>query len=142
MLKAAEDCQNKKVGLWKEDEAFSKKNTRTIVFYGDASYRPDEVMKAANKEPRPLGAILEHVFNASYVSLHIKSLSVTVKVALTHLFTPHDTDAGLLEKGKLFLEKMLLHRSIGIKLARVDEQGNFTGVIHHPAGDIATEILK
>jgi hypothetical protein len=99
-------------------------------------------MKAANKEPRPLGAILEHVFNASYVSLFIKSLSVTVKVALTHLFTPHDTDSALLEKGKLFLEKMLLHRSIGVKLARVDEQGNFTGVIHHPQGDIASEILK
>jgi hypothetical protein len=47
-----------------------------------------------------------------------------------------------LDKGKLFLERMLLHRSIGVKLARVDEQGNFTGVIHHPQGDIASEILK
>jgi hypothetical protein len=121
MVKAADECKQKKVGVWSEDAALVTKNTRTVVFYGDSSYRPDDVMKAANREPRPMGAILEHVFNASYVCVFIKSLSVTVKVALTHLFTPHDTDAALLEKGKLFLDKMLLHRSIGVKLARVDE---------------------
>ena len=47
-----------------------------------------------------------------------------------------------MEKGKLYLEKMMLNRSIGVKLARVDDKGNFVGRIYHPGGDIATEILK
>jgi hypothetical protein len=33
-------------------------------------------MKEANKEPRPLGAILEHVFNCGYVVLYIRKFSV------------------------------------------------------------------
>ncbi len=61
---------------------------------------------------------------------------------MLHLFTPGNTDPQVLEKGKIFLEKLLLNRTVGIKLARVDQQGNFVGRIYHPNGDIASEILK
>ena len=38
---------------------------------------------------------------------------------------------------------MLLHRTVGLKLQRVDEtNGNFVGRLHFPSGDIASEILK
>lgn len=38
---------------------------------------------------------------------------------------------------------MLLHKTIGIKLQRVDENnGNLVGRVHFPQGDIACEILK
>ena len=38
---------------------------------------------------------------------------------------------------------MLLHKTIGIKLSKVDEQnGNLVGRVHFPQGDIASEILK
>lgn len=99
-------------------------------------------MDEANKEPKPLGAILEHVFNSGYVVVYVMRFQTTIKVALIHLFTPHSFEPALLDKGKAFLEKTLMHRTIGIKLARVDEQGNFVGRIYHPAGDIASEILK
>jgi endonuclease YncB( thermonuclease family) len=38
---------------------------------------------------------------------------------------------------------MLLHKTVGIKLQRVDENnGNLVGRVHFPAGDIASELLK
>jgi len=38
---------------------------------------------------------------------------------------------------------MLLHRTIGIKLQRVDENnGTLVGRVHYPSGDIAAELLK
>ena len=63
-------------------------------------------------------------------------------MSLLHLFTPQSTDKDILEKGKAFMEKMLLHKTVGIKLARVDESGNLVGRIFFSAGEIAAEILK
>lgn len=37
---------------------------------------------------------------------------------------------------------MLLHRTVGVKLARVDERGDLVGRIFYQQGDIAAEILK
>ena len=38
---------------------------------------------------------------------------------------------------------MLHHRTVGVKLTRVDDQnGNLIGRLHFPQGDIAAEILK
>ena len=38
---------------------------------------------------------------------------------------------------------MLLHKTIGVKLSKVDENnGNLQGRIHFPQGDIAAELLK
>jgi endonuclease YncB( thermonuclease family) len=63
-------------------------------------------------------------------------------LALIHLFTPANTDDDVMDKGRVYLEKMMLNRSIGVKLSSCDEKGNFTGRIYHPGGDIASEILK
>lgn len=62
---------------------------------------------------------------------------------LVHLYTPRDTDQAIYDEGKAFIEKMLLHRTVGIKLTRIDENnGNLVGRVHFPQGDIASEILK
>ena len=37
---------------------------------------------------------------------------------------------------------MLLNRTVGIKLTRVDDRGELVGRIHFSAGDIATEVVK
>lgn len=42
----------------------------------------------------------------------------------------------------MFTEKFLLHRTVGIKFDKIDESGNLSGRIYHPAGDIAYEVLK
>lgn len=37
---------------------------------------------------------------------------------------------------------MLLHRSVGVKLCKVDDRNELVGRIMFPQGDIASEILK
>jgi hypothetical protein len=61
---------------------------------------------------------------------------------LVHLFTPNTLDKQVIAEGKAFTEKLLLHRTVGIKLERLEEGGNIHARIFHPAGDIAYEVLK
>ena len=63
-------------------------------------------------------------------------------MSMNHLFTPANTDKELLNEGKIFTEKLVLHRTVGIKLEKVEEGGNLSGRIYHPAGDIAYEVVK
>ena len=60
---------------------------------------------------------------------------------MVHLFTPA-SDKDIQAQGKQFTEKFILNRTVGVELERVEEGGNFVARIHHPAGDIAYEILK
>jgi hypothetical protein len=43
---------------------------------------------------------------------------------MSFLFTPSNIDKAILAEGKLFTEKLLLHRTVGIKFERVDNSGN------------------
>ena len=61
---------------------------------------------------------------------------------LVHLYLPKETEQNVIEDGRQFVSKMLLHRTVGVKLARIDEFGNLIGRVHFPAGDIACECLK
>ena len=51
---------------------------------------------------------------------------------MIHLYTPKDTDQAIYDEGKAFIEKMLLHRTIGVKLSKVDDNGNLCGRLHFP----------
>ena len=68
------------------------KNTRQVTYFGEADYKPVKILEQANKEPRPLGSILEHVFGTNLVVAYIKSLKVQVKMNMVHLYTPRDTE--------------------------------------------------
>ena len=61
---------------------------------------------------------------------------------MVHLFTPSNADKTILSDGKVFTEKLLLHRTVGVKFSKLEEGGTFTGRIYHPAGDIAFEVAK
>lgn len=61
---------------------------------------------------------------------------------MLHLYTPKETDKEIVDAGKAFVEKMLLHKTVGVKLARLDERGDLVGRIHFAAGEIAAEVLK
>lgn len=86
-------------------------------------------------------SIVEYVFNGSYFSVYIHKFQTVAKFSLVHVFTPQQ-DKELVAEGKAFVEKLLLHRTVGIKLERVEEGGTLVGRIFHPAGDIAFEVLK
>jgi len=59
-------------------------------------------------------------------------LKVQIKMNMIHLYTPKDTDQAIYDEGKAFIEKMLLHRTIGVKLSKVDDNGNLCGRLHFP----------
>lgn len=61
---------------------------------------------------------------------------------MVHLFTPSNTDKDIINEGKLFTEKLLLQRTVGVKFDKVEEGGNLSGRVYHPAGDIAYEVVK
>jgi len=90
---------------------------------------------------KPLESIVEYVFNASYLSVYIHKFQTVAKLSLIHLFTPQ-TDKQFVSDGKAFVEKLLLHRTVGVKLLNFEEGGTLVGRIYHPNGDISYEVLK
>jgi hypothetical protein len=90
---------------------------------------------------KPLECIIEYVFSASFLSVYIHKFEAVVRVSMVHLYTPN-TDKLFVAEGKAYTEKYLLHRTVGLKIEKVEDGGNFVGRIFHPAGDIAAEILK
>lgn len=67
---------------------------------------------------------------------------------MIHLFAPQQgVEKNFIAEGKAFTEKLLLHRTVGVKLERYEPgaegaQGQLHARIYHPAGDIAYEVLK
>ena len=103
-----------------------------MIYYGEGDYNASRILEDANEEPRPLAAILEHVFGTSLVVCYIIRLKVQIKMNMIHLYTPKDTAQSIFDEGKSFVEKMLLHRTVGVKLARLDDNGNLIGRLHYP----------
>ena len=82
------------------------------------------------------------MFSASFVTVYVHKFQAVVKLSMNYLFTPSNADKSILAEGKAFTEKLLLHRTVGVKFDKLEEGGTFVGRIHHPAGDIAYEVLK
>ena len=137
----AEEAKKTK-GVHSTVSAYLAKHLREVTYFGESDYKPSALLAQAQQEPRPLGAILEHVFSPSLVTLYVRTLGTVIKLQLVHLFLPQETEQAIRDQGKQFVEKMLLHRSVGVKLARVDDNGTLVGRIHFSAGDIASEVLK
>ena len=107
--------------------------TRQVTYFGEGDYNASRILSDSLQEPRPLGSILEHVFGTTLVAAYVMRLKTQIKLNLVHLYTPRDTEQAIYDEGKAFIEKMLLHKTVGIKLTRVDENnGNLVGRIHFP----------
>lgn len=112
-----------------------------MTYFSDTGYNASKLFEEAKGIDKPLESIVEYVFNASFLSVYIHKFQTVAKFSLVHLFTPQ-TDKEYVAEGKAFVEKLLLHRTIGVKIERVEEGGTLVGRIFHPAGDIAYEVLK
>lgn len=93
-----------------------ERNTRQVTYYGEADYKPASILEESRKEPRPLGSILEHVFSPTQIVVYMMRLKTQIKMNMVHLYLPRDAEPHIFEEGKAFIDKMLLHRTIGIKL--------------------------
>ena len=135
---AHDDCEASKVGIWNTEAKHVANHVREVTYFGESDYNPTKLLELANKEAKPLPAILEYVFGTSYVSLYVYKLKTVIKMQMVHLFSPNSqSEPALAEEGKKFVSKMLLHRSVEVKLARVDDRGDLIGRIYYPLGDIA-----
>ncbi len=141
LQKAQQDAKNKSLGVWSKDSVNIKKNTRSAIYYQDSAYNSQEMVANSKKITEPVEGIVEYVFSANFISVYIPRFNTVSKLAMNFLFTPA-TDKLLVAEGKVFVEKFILGRSVGVKLDRVEENGNVYARIHHPAGDIAYEIVK
>jgi staphylococcal nuclease domain-containing protein 1 len=142
LLAAQNEIKTKKIGLWNTDEKNIEKHIRNVTHYSDSGFSAAKLFEESKAIEMPLESIVEYVFNASFVSAYIHKFQTVVKVSMNFLFTPNNIDKTILSDGKAFTEKYLLHRTVGIKFEKVEEGGNLVGRIYHPAGDIATEVLK
>jgi len=119
-----------------------------VTYFGESGYNPSKLVEEAKAVAKPLEAIVEYVFNASFLTVYIHKFQTVAKVSMVHIFTPKDiVEKNFIAEGKAFTEKLLLHRTVGIKLERYEagtegSQGNLYARIFHPAGDIAYEVLK
>lgn len=141
LIAAQQDNRSKKQGVWTGDEKVLLKHTRQALYYQQEGFNAAKIFTEAQEIDKPLQAIIEYVFSASFLSVYVVKFEAVVRVSMVHLFTPN-TDKQFVADGKAFTEKFLLHRTVGIKFDRVEEGGNFVARIFHPAGDIASEILK
>ena len=83
------------------------------------------------------------MLGTTLVAVYVMKLKTQVKMNLVHLYTPRDTEQAIYDEGKAFIDKMLLHKSVGVKLTRVDDNnGNLVGRLSYHKGDIAYELLK
>lgn len=83
------------------------------------------------------------MFNSSYVTVYLYKLKTVIKLHMVHLYSPNSKEEPeLYEQGKTFVARHLLHRTVGVKLARVDDRNELVGRIYFTQGDIASEVLK
>jgi len=142
LMAAQNEAKTRKLGIWQStDEKFLEKHTRKVTYFTDAGYNAPKLLEEAKSIDKPLEAIVEYVFNSSFLSVYINKFQTVIKLSLVHLFTPQ-ADKQYVADGKTFVEKLLLHRTVGVKLERSEEGGVLVGRIFHPAGDIAFEVLK
>lgn len=142
LVLAQSEAQKKHIGLWTTDERLIQKNSRNVTYFSDTGYNPNKILEDSKVYDKPLESIVEYVFSASFVSLYVIKFDTVVKLSMNHLFTPINTDKDMMNEGKLFTEKFILHRTVGVKFEKIEEGGILKGRIFHPAGDIAYEIVK
>jgi staphylococcal nuclease domain-containing protein 1 len=147
LVAAQTEAKGKKINLHATgDQKYLDKHTRkNVTYFSEAGYSAPKLLEESKAIDKPLEAIVEYVFNASYLTVYIHKFQTVAKFSMNFLFTP---DSNFIAEGKAFVEKLLLHRTVGVKLERFEPggaegaPGNLYGRLFHPAGDIAYEVLK
>ena len=88
LLEIQEAEAKKAKGVHSTDSKYLAKHVREVTYFSESDYKPTALLAQAQQEPRPLGAILEHVFSPSLVTLYVRSLQTQIKLQVVHLFLP------------------------------------------------------
>lgn len=72
LIEAQNEAKNKKIGLHAStDPKYFEKHTREVTYFGEPGYNPAKLYEEAKSIAKPLEAIIEYVFNASYLTAYI-----------------------------------------------------------------------
>jgi staphylococcal nuclease domain-containing protein 1 len=91
LVAAQAEAKNKKLGLYgpMTDEKYVAKHTRNqVIYFSESAYSASKLFEEARGIDKPLEAIVEHVFNASYLTVYIHRFQTVAKVNMSFLFTP------------------------------------------------------
>lgn len=89
LVEAQNEAKNKKIGIHATGDAkYLEKHNRNVTYFSDSGYNPAKLYEEAKTVGKPLEAIVEYIFNASYLSVYIHKYQTVAKVSLVHLFTP------------------------------------------------------
>mmetsp|Transcript_445 Transcript_445/g.535 ORF Transcript_445/g.535 Transcript_445/m.535 type:complete len:841 (+) Transcript_445:1188-3710(+) len=129
-LRAAEDAARRgKVGIW------STVSVPGVRLLAPGSFDVDNLV--GTSQP----AIVEDVSNAvSYLVLLQQNLGY-IRLKLDGLMSPPPTEA-IGKNGKTLAIRLTSHQTVEVKLNSVDSQKVFSGLIIHPKGDVAKQLVK
>jgi len=89
LVAAQTEAKNKKTNVHSAgDQKFLDKHTRSVTYFSDSSYNPSKLLEESKSIDKPLEAIVEYVFNSSYISVYIHRFQTLAKISLSFLFTP------------------------------------------------------
>lgn len=81
----------------------------------------------------------------TFLSMYVYALKAQIKLSMQHVYvSAKEFPQDLVDEGKAVVNNLLLHKTVGVKLGKINEQDptSFVGRVHFPAGDIACELLK
>ena len=88
LISAQTQVKSKKHGVHTTEEKQLLKHTRNVTYFSDTGYSASRLFEDAKGIEKPLEAIVEYVFNASFVTIFIHKFETVAKVSLIHLYTP------------------------------------------------------
>lgn len=70
------------------DPKYLEKHTREVTYFGEPGYNAAKLYEEAKSIVKPLEAIVEYVFNASFLTVYIHKFQTVAKISMVHIFTP------------------------------------------------------
>jgi hypothetical protein len=71
LMAAQVEAKQKKIGVFATDEKHIEKHTRNVTYFSDAGFSATKLFEEAKGIEKPMEAIVEYVFNASYITVFI-----------------------------------------------------------------------
>ncbi|KAL5238927.1 hypothetical protein ACI65C_006337 [Semiaphis heraclei] len=124
-----------KAGKWNPNAKKTSKKNNTI-------YNVDTFLKKNSK--KHLKAVVESVFDGSTIKLFLLNEGSMINLYLSGIKCPSEIEE-FGDEAKFFVEVRLLQKDVEVTLEGVHSYGktpSFFGTIHHPAGEIAVELVK
>ena len=89
LTEAQNEAKNKKIGLHAStDPKFLEKHNREVTYFGEPGYNAAKLYEEAKSIAKPLEAIVEYVFNASFLTVYIHKFHTVAKISMVHIFSP------------------------------------------------------